>query len=284
MQHIIFRCPVFRTARPRSLSRWKSCRAVGRFTVAGVFTVVEMHPGKGSISGWGRLKNGAGWVLSDCCVMVQNPNRRTYFYRAAARRSVAFSRVGVCLDKSRRNEAMKCFSFHPDFSIAVWLPFASFCSFSFLLEGNYSESIPANPRPQRCSGCTKCFRRSCSLLCQSLRDQLRQRGFHIIRQIRVRAHGEQTVLHSVLYASFIAASPPRHSLHAEHGKRLIDLVHAHGLLALLQFAHKPKPQPGAERKLLLRETCFFSFLFYKFSYCVHISNMHPIGYNVNNSS
>ena len=45
-------------------------RAVGRFTGAGVFTVVETRPGKGSASGWGRLKSGAGWISLDYCVRV----------------------------------------------------------------------------------------------------------------------------------------------------------------------------------------------------------------------
>ena len=37
----------------------------GRFTGAGVFTIVEVKTGKGSVAGWGRLKSGAGWICLD---------------------------------------------------------------------------------------------------------------------------------------------------------------------------------------------------------------------------
>ena len=39
----------------------------GKYTGAGVFTVVEVHPGQGSNTGWGRLKSGAGWISLDFC-------------------------------------------------------------------------------------------------------------------------------------------------------------------------------------------------------------------------
>lgn len=37
----------------------------GHFTGVGVFTIVEVKEGKGSESGWGRLKSGAGWISLD---------------------------------------------------------------------------------------------------------------------------------------------------------------------------------------------------------------------------
>ena len=37
----------------------------GRYTGRGVFTIVEVQPGKGSKAGWGRLKSGAGWISLD---------------------------------------------------------------------------------------------------------------------------------------------------------------------------------------------------------------------------
>lgn len=42
----------------------------GRYTGKGVFTVMEVREGKGSDSGWGRLKSGAGWISLDYCQMV----------------------------------------------------------------------------------------------------------------------------------------------------------------------------------------------------------------------
>lgn len=146
---------------------------------------------------------------------------------------------------------------------------------------------------------------------EALCNQFCQRSFHIIRQVQIGAHGKQAFLHpatyalyftlsypssvsfrspanmsrtytyAVLYVSFIAASPPGHRLHAKHGKRLVDLVHANSLFALLQFAHKAKPKSGANGKFLLREPCFFSFLFDKHSYRIHMAITHLIGYNVN---
>ena len=37
----------------------------GQFTGIGVFTILEVKSGKGSTSGWGRLKSGAGWISLD---------------------------------------------------------------------------------------------------------------------------------------------------------------------------------------------------------------------------
>ena len=37
----------------------------GRTTGKGIFTIVEVKEGKGSDSGWGRLKSGAGWISLD---------------------------------------------------------------------------------------------------------------------------------------------------------------------------------------------------------------------------
>ena len=37
----------------------------GKFTGKGVFTIVEKQTGKGSDTGWGRLKSGAGWISLD---------------------------------------------------------------------------------------------------------------------------------------------------------------------------------------------------------------------------
>ena len=37
----------------------------GRFTGAGLFTIVETSKGTGSCSGWGKLKSGAGWISLD---------------------------------------------------------------------------------------------------------------------------------------------------------------------------------------------------------------------------
>lgn len=37
----------------------------GKFTGAGVFTILEVKEGKGSSAGWGRLKSGAGWISLD---------------------------------------------------------------------------------------------------------------------------------------------------------------------------------------------------------------------------
>ena len=39
----------------------------GKYTGAGVFTVVEVCHGQGSAAGWGRLKSGAGWISLDFC-------------------------------------------------------------------------------------------------------------------------------------------------------------------------------------------------------------------------
>ena len=37
----------------------------GKYTGVGVFTIVEVKPGKGSTTGWGRLKSAAGWISLD---------------------------------------------------------------------------------------------------------------------------------------------------------------------------------------------------------------------------
>lgn len=39
----------------------------GFYTNIGVFTIVEVKEGKGSASGWGRLKSGVGWIALDYC-------------------------------------------------------------------------------------------------------------------------------------------------------------------------------------------------------------------------
>ncbi len=42
----------------------------GKYTGAGVFTIMEVKSGKGSKTGWGRLKSGAGWISLDYCQRV----------------------------------------------------------------------------------------------------------------------------------------------------------------------------------------------------------------------
>ena len=42
----------------------------GQYTGIGVFTIVEVADGKGSDTGWGRLKSGAGWCSLDFCEKV----------------------------------------------------------------------------------------------------------------------------------------------------------------------------------------------------------------------
>lgn len=37
----------------------------GKYTGVGNFTIIEVKPGKGSVTGWGRLKSGAGWISLD---------------------------------------------------------------------------------------------------------------------------------------------------------------------------------------------------------------------------
>lgn len=37
----------------------------GKYTGKGVFTIIETKSGKGSDTGWGRLKSGAGWISLD---------------------------------------------------------------------------------------------------------------------------------------------------------------------------------------------------------------------------
>ena len=43
----------------------------GKYTGVGVFTIIEVKPGKGADDGWGRLKSGAGWISLDFCQRVQ---------------------------------------------------------------------------------------------------------------------------------------------------------------------------------------------------------------------
>jgi hypothetical protein len=40
-------------------------------TGKGIFTIVEVKPGQGSIAGWGRLYSGAGWISLDSCQRLQ---------------------------------------------------------------------------------------------------------------------------------------------------------------------------------------------------------------------
>jgi hypothetical protein len=40
---------------------------VGAHIGVGVFTIVEVKEGKGSDTGWGKLKSGAGWINLDYC-------------------------------------------------------------------------------------------------------------------------------------------------------------------------------------------------------------------------
>ena len=42
----------------------------GKFTGKGVFTITEVRAGKGSTTGWGRLKSGAGWISLDYATKV----------------------------------------------------------------------------------------------------------------------------------------------------------------------------------------------------------------------
>lgn len=43
---------------------------VGIYTGIGVFTIMEVKPGKGSTSGWGRLKSGTGWISLDYAARI----------------------------------------------------------------------------------------------------------------------------------------------------------------------------------------------------------------------
>ena len=42
----------------------------GKYTGVGSFTIMEVKAGKGSDTGWGRLKSGAGWISLDYCQRV----------------------------------------------------------------------------------------------------------------------------------------------------------------------------------------------------------------------
>ena len=41
-----------------------------KYTGAGVFTIVEVKQGHGSVKGWGKLKSGVGWVSLDYCTRL----------------------------------------------------------------------------------------------------------------------------------------------------------------------------------------------------------------------
>lgn len=41
-----------------------------QYISVGTYTIVETASGKGSVSGWGRLKSGAGWISLDFCTKV----------------------------------------------------------------------------------------------------------------------------------------------------------------------------------------------------------------------
>lgn len=42
----------------------------GYFTGRGIFTIVEVKVGDGSVSGWGRLKSGVGWIALEHCTRI----------------------------------------------------------------------------------------------------------------------------------------------------------------------------------------------------------------------
>lgn len=42
----------------------------GKYTGKGIFTITEVKSGTGSVSGWGKLKSGAGWVNLDRCIKI----------------------------------------------------------------------------------------------------------------------------------------------------------------------------------------------------------------------
>ena len=42
----------------------------GKYTGKGVFTIVEVKSGTGSVKGWGRLKSGAGWIALDYAARI----------------------------------------------------------------------------------------------------------------------------------------------------------------------------------------------------------------------
>lgn len=43
---------------------------IGKYTGKGVFTIMEVKAGKGSTTGWGRLKSGAGWISLDYATRI----------------------------------------------------------------------------------------------------------------------------------------------------------------------------------------------------------------------
>lgn len=42
-----------------------------QYIPVGVYTIVEVKSGNGSIAGWGRLKSGAGWISLDYCDKIK---------------------------------------------------------------------------------------------------------------------------------------------------------------------------------------------------------------------
>lgn len=48
----------------------KNYACTGTFTGIGVFTIVEVKPGTGSKSGWGKLKSGIGWIALDYAIKI----------------------------------------------------------------------------------------------------------------------------------------------------------------------------------------------------------------------
>lgn len=42
----------------------------GRYTGKGIFTITKVETGQGSVSGWGRLKSGAGWISLDYATRI----------------------------------------------------------------------------------------------------------------------------------------------------------------------------------------------------------------------
>ena len=45
-------------------------KKTGKYTGKGVFTILQVKVGKGSVNGWGKLKSGAGWISLDYCTRV----------------------------------------------------------------------------------------------------------------------------------------------------------------------------------------------------------------------
>lgn len=52
----------------------------GGYPGKGIFTIIEVRPGAGSASGWGKLKSGAGWInLDDCTAILPGVSAKTPF-------------------------------------------------------------------------------------------------------------------------------------------------------------------------------------------------------------